>query len=120
QRKKTLKQLQGEHVEQLAAVAKEAGTGLVVAKSKYTVTEAIKKYLTKAMKPESLKRIGPALNHFEKFAGPATPLDHITQARYAEYADQVNATTSWSTATKGIYITAAGTMLRWHARRGEP
>ncbi len=119
QRNKALRQLKGEHVEQLAAVTKAAGTAPVATgANRFTVGEAIKKYLEKRMKPESRKRIVPALKHFEDFAGAATPLTHITQARFADYADHVNASSAWKDKTKGLYITAAGTMLRWHSSRG--
>ncbi len=120
---KSLRELQAEHLSQLASVA--TATQATHAKpsakqSKYSVAEAIQKYLGKGMKPRSRTRFRPLLATFEKFVGPATNLAEVTQARYSEYADSVNAAEGWSIATKKLYITAAGTMIRWHANRGEP
>ncbi len=122
---KAITKLKGEHSEQLTAVVKAAGAGVAATspktgKSKYTVAEAIQKYLAKSMKPTSRSRLKGALSHFEKFAGAATSLDTLDQARYAEYSDLVNANPDWKIPTKNLYVTAAGTMLRWHIRRGEP
>lgn len=114
--------IKDEHLRQLASVAGAApkATSSTTERSKFTVAEAIKKYLTKPMKPTSRARLTPALAHFEKFASATARLETCNQARYAEYSDAVNATVGWAVGTKKLYITAAGTMLRWHTKRGEP
>ena len=121
QHNKTVRQLQDTHLRQLASVtAATAAAPVKGSVSKFTVGEAITKYLNKPMKPRARKRFIPTLAHFENFAGGALSLDTMTQARYAEYADVVNANPAWTIATKKLYITVAGTMLRWHWKRGEP
>jgi hypothetical protein len=91
QRNKAVRQLKVEHVEQLAAITKATAStpptaGAASPGGRMTVGEAIKKYLEKRMKPESRKRIVPALKYFEDFAGATTPLNQITQARFADLA----------------------------------
>jgi integrase len=119
---RTVKDLKDSHLEHLAVLRQPfSGPAAQPKFSRFTVAEAIREYVEKReMKASARKRYLQVLGHFERFAGPSTRLNLITQSRFVEYCDHVATVEAWSRATRNLYMGAACSMLNWHKDRGEP
>lgn len=87
-----------------------------------TVTPTIREAITETLadlnlKPTTRKEYGRHFEHMAQFFGEGLRLNQIDQARFAAYADFVNANSEWSDKSKNLKIVAcAGLFNRYTGR----
>jgi len=83
-----------------------------------TVADAIQAVLASGdLKPTTIKEYERFLERFAAFVGPAAHLGDVSQGRFAENADHVNASSEFGNATKKNQITAAELLFSFHRQR---